>query len=173
MHVSPGYASLDACREALSPNLRIGYVLAPLLRERLRRLKCWMDYHPNTPVQLALESFLKEGYFAQHLRRMRRLYAEKRAVLVQALAPVQAVAAVRGLEAGLHAFVECAAQVPIELLVHHCLRQGILLMDLSRYYAAEPTQRGVVLGYGGLERQEIAWIGRQIVAQVQAQSQEE
>ena len=157
--------------KALSPNLRIGYVLAPLLRERLRRLKCWMDYHPNTPVQLALEPFLKEGYFAQHLRRMRRLYAEKRAVLVQALAPVQAVASVRGLEAGLHAFVECAAQVPIEPLVHHCLSQGILLMDLRRYYAAEPTQRGVVLGYGGLERPEIEWVGRQIVAQVHAQSQ--
>jgi hypothetical protein len=45
-------------------------------------------------------------------------------------------------------------------------------MDLSRYYAAEPTRRGVVLGYGGLEQQEIARIGTQIVAQVQAQSQE-
>jgi GntR family transcriptional regulator / MocR family aminotransferase len=159
--------------KALSPNLRIGYVLAPLLREQLRRLKCWMDYHPNTQVQLALEYFLKEGYFAQHLRRMRRLYAEKRAALVQALAPVQAVASVCGLEAGLHAFVECDAQVPIEPLVQRCLRQGILLMDLSRYYAAEPTQRGVVLGYGGLERPEIAWIGKQIVAQMHAQSQEE
>lgn len=95
------------------------------------------------------------------------------AVLVQALAPVHAVASVRGLEAGLHAFVECAAQVPIEPLVHHYLRQGILLMDLCRYYATEPTQRGVVLGYGGLERQEIAWVGKQIVAQVHAQRQEE
>jgi hypothetical protein len=45
--------------------------------------------------------------------------------------------------------------------------------SLSRYYAAEPTQRGVVLGYGGLERQEIEWIGKQIVAQVIAHSQVE
>jgi GntR family transcriptional regulator/MocR family aminotransferase len=178
----PPLASLDSTgrviyvgtfSKALSPSLRIGYILAPRLRERLRRLKCWMDYHPNTSVQLALEYFLKEGYFAQHLRRMRRLYAEKRAVLVQSLSPVQAIAAVRGLEAGLHAFVEFDAQVPIEPLVQHCLHQGILLMDLSHYYAAEPTQRGVVLGYGGLEQQEIAWIGMQVVAQVQAHSQEE
>src|SRR5215469_1926373 len=159
--------------KSLSPSVRIGYVLAPLLRERLRRLKCWMDYHPNTPVQLALEYFLKEGYFAQHLRRMRRLYAEKRAALVQALLPVQAVASVRGLEAGLHAFVEYDARVPIEPLVQQCLRQGILLMDLSRYYAAEPTQRGVVLGYGGLERQEIEWLGTQIVTHVKDRIQDE
>ncbi len=167
----PPLASLDSTgrviyvgtfSKALSPSLRIGYVLSPLLREHLRRLKCWMDYHSSTPTQLALEYFLKEGYFAQHIRRMRRLYAEKRAVLVQALSPVQAVASVRGLEAGLHAFVACDAQVRIESLVQNCLRQGILLMDLSRYYAAEPCQRGVVLGYGGLEQHEIEWIGRQI-----------
>jgi len=100
--------------------------------------------------------------FAQHIRRMRRLYAEKRAVLVQALSPVQAMASVRGLEAGLHAFVACDAQVQIKRLVQNCLRQGILLTDLSRNYATECCQRGVVLGYGGLERHEIEWIGRQI-----------
>lgn len=167
----PPLASLDSTgrviyvgtfSKALSPNLRIGYVLSPLLRERLRHLKCWVDYHSSTPTQLALEYFLKEGYFAQHIRRMRRLYAEKRAALVQALSPVQAMASVRGLEAGLHAFVACDAQVQIESLVQDCLRQGILLMDLRHYYAAEPCQRGVVLGYGGLERHEIEWIGRQI-----------
>lgn len=167
----PLLASLDSTNrviyvgtfsKALSPSLRIGYVLAPLLRERLRRLKYWMDYHSSTPTQLALEYFLKEGYFAQHIRRMRRLYAEKRALLVQALSPVQAVASVRGLEAGLHAFIACDTQVQIERLVQNCLRQRILLTDLRRYYAVEPHQRGVVLGYGRLERDEIEWVGRQI-----------
>jgi hypothetical protein len=81
---------------------------------------------------------------------------------VQALSPVQAVASVCGLEAGLHAFVACDTQVQIESLVQNCWRQGILLTDLSRYHAAEPRQRGVVLGYGGLERHKIEWVGRQI-----------
>ncbi|HKV01825.1 MAG TPA: hypothetical protein VJQ26_06860 [Ktedonobacteraceae bacterium] len=69
---------------------------------------------------------------------MRRLYAEKWAVLVQALSPLQAIASVRGLEAGLHAFVAWDAQVQIESLVQNCLRQGILLfwggsIDLKRF----------------------------------------
>jgi GntR family transcriptional regulator/MocR family aminotransferase len=130
-----------------------------------------MDYHTNTPTQLALEYFLKEGYFALYIRRMRRLYAEKRAALVQALSPLQAIASVRGLEAGLHAFVEFDAQVQIEKLVQNCLHQGIHLTDLTRYYAAAPGQRGVVLGYGRLELHEIAWAGRQIVSHVQTDSQ--
>jgi GntR family transcriptional regulator / MocR family aminotransferase len=157
--------------KSLAPSLRVGYVLSPLLRERLKRLKCWMDYHTNTPTQLALEYFMKEGDFALHIRHMRRLYAEKRAALVQALSPLQAVASVRGLEAGLHAFVEFGAQVQIEKLVQNCLHQGILLTDLTHYYAAAPGQRGVVLGYGRLELHEIAWAGRQIVSQVQTSSQ--
>jgi len=175
----PPLASLDSTgrviyvgtfSKALAPSLRVGYVLSPLLRERLKRLKCWMDYHTNTPTQLALEYFMKEGYFALHIRRMRRLYAEKRTALVQALSPLQAIASVRGLEAGLHAFVEFEAQVQIEKLVQKCLHQGILLMDLTRYYSAEPDQRGVILGYGGLELHEIEWAGRQIVSHVQTDS---
>ncbi len=176
----PPLASLDSTgrviyvgtfSKALAPSLRIGYVLSPLLRERLKRLKCWMDYHTNTPTQLALEYFLNEGYFALHIRRMRRLYAEKRAALVQALSPLQAIASVRGLEAGLHAFVEFDAQVQIEKLVQNCLHQGIFLTNLTHYYSAAPGQRGVVLGYGRLELHEIAWAGKQIVSHVQTDSQ--
>jgi GntR family transcriptional regulator/MocR family aminotransferase len=125
-----------------------------------------MDYHTNAPTQLALEYFMKEGYFAHHIRRMRRLYAEKRMALVKALSPLQGIATVRGLEAGLHAFVEFDAQVQIEKLVQKCLHQGIFLTNLSRYYSAVPVQRGVVLGYGGLELHEIEWAGRQIVSHV-------
>ena len=113
---------------------------------------------------------MKEGYFALHIRRMRRLYAEKRTALVQALSPLQAIASVRGLEAGLHTFVEFDAQVQIEKLVQKCLHQGILLTDLTRYYSAAPGQRGIVLGYGGLELHEIEWAGRQIVSHVQTDS---
>lgn len=101
------------------------------------------------------------------MSRMRRLYAEKRAVLVQTLTPLQAIATVRGLEAGLHAFVEFDAQVHIEKLIQRCLQQGILLTDIARYYAAEPGKRGLVLGYGGLDLHEIEWAGRQLVSIMQ------
>ncbi len=72
---------------------------------------------------------------------------------------------------GLHAFVECDAQVQIEQLVQNCLHQGIFLTNLTHYYAAAPGRRGVVLGYGRLELHEIAWAGKQIVSQVQTNSQ--
>jgi len=50
--------------KVISPSLRVGYVLAPpSLRDRLERLKCLSDYHTSTPVQLALESFMKAGVF--------------------------------------------------------------------------------------------------------------
>ena len=154
--------------KALAPGLRVGYVLSPLLREHLTRLKCWADYHTSMPTQLAIEYFMKEGYFAQHIRRMRRVYAEKRATLLRTLAPLQGVSSVRGLEAGLHVFVEWHVQGQIERLVQECFQQGILLTDVARYYTTEPDRQGFVLGYGGLDLHEIKSAGRQLVSIVQA-----
>lgn len=110
---------------------------------------------------------MKEGYFAQHIRRMRRVYAEKRATLLRTLAPLQGVASIRGLEAGLHVFVEWNTQGQIEKVVQQCLQQGVLLTDIARYYTAEPDRQGFVLGYGGLDLHEIEWAGRQLVSIVQ------
>jgi len=151
----------------LSPSLRIGYVIAtPPLRERLERLKCLMDYHTSTPPQRAIEYFMKEGYFDQHISRMRRFYAEKRSALERVLLPLNAVASFRGLEAGLHTFVEFDAQVSIDTLVQECRAGGILITDVARYYLADPDRRGLVLGYGGLELSDIEWAGMQLVSSV-------
>ncbi|HET8842402.1 MAG TPA: PLP-dependent aminotransferase family protein [Ktedonobacteraceae bacterium] len=156
--------------KALAPSLRVGYVLSPLLREHLTHLKCWTDYHTNTLIQLALEQFLKEGYFAQHIRRMRRVYAEKRATLLRILEPLQGVASARGLEAGLHIFMEWDIPFPTEQLVQQCFQHGLLLADVARYYASLPDTSGVVLGYGGLDLHEIEWAGRQLISMVQTKT---
>lgn len=151
--------------KVLSPSLRLGYLLAPpLLLPGLLQLKLLADIHTNTPTQLAVEYFITEGHLEQHIIRMRRLYAQKRAVLLQTLQPLQAIATVRGVEAGLHIFVEVEAGVPLERTRQECLRQGIVLRDAARFYAAEPVRQGLVLGYGGLELTELEQAGKQIVS---------
>src|SRR5258708_31017885 len=81
---------------------------------------------PTRRLRLALEYFMKEGYFALHIRRMRRLYSEKRTALVQALSPLQAIASCRGLEARLQTFAAFDAQGPIAQLLQSRLSQGSL-----------------------------------------------
>jgi GntR family transcriptional regulator/MocR family aminotransferase len=53
--------------------------------------------------QLALAEFLRSGQFARHVRRMRRLYRQRRDALVAALdAHLGSVAEVHGGSAGMH-----------------------------------------------------------------------
>ncbi len=47
----------------------------------IRRLT---DTHPSTLVQPALAEFIKDGSLTAHIRRMRALYAERQAMLLEA-----------------------------------------------------------------------------------------
>ena len=68
------------------PSLRLGYVIAPpSLVPRLRRAKWLADRHTPVPDQAALADFISEGHLERHVRRMRRIYGERRNALVESL----------------------------------------------------------------------------------------
>src|SRR5260370_39536731 len=50
--------------------------------ERFAAVRQDMDICPNHATQAVLVAFIREGHFARHLRRMRRVYDERRRVLV-------------------------------------------------------------------------------------------
>lgn len=135
----------------LSPALRVGYVVAPRqLRERIVRLKRLTDYHTPWPVQLALAAFMESGDFERHVRRARRRYAEKRRVITEEFRAVRDLACLRGLEAGLHVFVELDQSVDASVVVHRAREQGVGLETLDEHFQGPVTVNGLLLGYGGL-----------------------
>ena len=90
--------------KVLMPSLRLGYVVAPAaLAERLRRIAGLLIPSQSLVTQLTIAEFLADGHFARHIRRMRRLYGERRAALVTALAEEFGTAWKIGLqESGMH-----------------------------------------------------------------------
>jgi GntR family transcriptional regulator / MocR family aminotransferase len=161
----PPLASLDTTgrvayigtfSKVLSPSLRLGYVLAtPALKKRLEAQKTIADYHSNTQSQLAMAEFLRVGALERHIAKMRRVYANKRAVLVEALKPVGELAKVIGLEAGMNIFLRFAPDFPVDAVVQQCLERGVLVTDVKRYALEPVAWHGLVLGYGGLSENEI------------------
>ena len=70
----------------LFPPFRVGYaVLPPDLVGPFVQAKWLADRQTPTLEQLALADFLEEGHFERHLRRMRRLAANRRAALLAAI----------------------------------------------------------------------------------------
>ena len=63
----------------LCPALRLGYVVAPEpLVDALVKIRSAMDQHSSPIDQATLARFITEGFFLSHIRRMRKIYSERR-----------------------------------------------------------------------------------------------
>ncbi|MFC5830430.1 PLP-dependent aminotransferase family protein [Nonomuraea insulae] len=93
--------------KALAPGLRLGWVAAPPdLAEAIRRARGELDLGSPVIEQYALAHFLRTGAYDKHLRRMRREYHRRRDALVAALGEELPEIRVRGIDAGLHVYLE-------------------------------------------------------------------
>lgn len=134
--------------KVLFPALRLGYlILPPPLVEAFLAVRRLIDIHPPLLEQAVLTDFIVEGHFTRHLRRMRTLYAERRAALLEAVRPLPLE--IDSPEAGIH----CIGWLPEGMddlaLVHRAAAHGLDLSPVSQF-SLEPLPRpGLLLGYGG------------------------
>src|SRR6266850_3430112 len=63
----------------LCPSLRLGYIVAPEpLVDSFIKIRSAMDQHSSPIDQATLARFITEGFFLSHIKRMRKIYAERR-----------------------------------------------------------------------------------------------
>ena len=98
---------LGSFSKSLVPGLRLGFLVAPApLQEPLRAALQLSVGYAAVPEQAALARFVDDGLFARHLRRARAAYAEKRALVLEAvhgpLAPPRRARALPGRAARQH-----------------------------------------------------------------------
>jgi GntR family transcriptional regulator/MocR family aminotransferase len=63
----------------LCPSLRLGYIIAPeQLVDSFVKIRSAMDQHSSPIEQATLARFITEGFFLSHIKRMRKIYAERR-----------------------------------------------------------------------------------------------
>src|SRR5262245_33233586 len=68
----------------LYPSLRLGYIVAPEpLIDPLVKIRSTMDQHSSAIDQATLARFITEGFFLSHIKRMRKIYAERREVFIK------------------------------------------------------------------------------------------
>jgi GntR family transcriptional regulator/MocR family aminotransferase len=143
--------------KSLFPELRLGFVVAPpWALAALVAAKGCADWHCPTPSQDTLAAFIDEGHLARHVRKMGKIYAERRAVLLRALSRhggdrLQPL----GDAVGLHLAVELPPDIPASELVTSAAADGIQLSALERYALGKPPPNGLVLGYGMIPSERI------------------
>ncbi|PYQ21690.1 MAG: hypothetical protein DMF79_07585 [Acidobacteria bacterium] len=100
--------------------------------------------------------FIEHGHFARHIRRVRSLYRERRAALVEALdRELGSMVEMVGDSAGMHLAVTLRKGMADLEVAQHAARLGLWTMPLSSCYLGKPSRQGFVLGYGGTSTAEI------------------
>ena len=142
--------TIGTASKALAPAVRLGWVLAPApLAGAVAAEKRISDRGSSTLDQLALAALFESGRYDRHLRRMRAIYASRRARLIDALARHAPKIRLTGLAAGFHAVAHLPAPADEQAVVAAARERLVGLYGISSYRAngtAGPPQ--LVLGFG-------------------------
>jgi GntR family transcriptional regulator/MocR family aminotransferase len=139
---------LGTFSKSMFPGLRLGWlILPPSLVPAFVAARRTADMAPAGLTQAAMASFMEEGLFGAHLRRMRTLYGKRRQDLVR-------IAARLGLkvtagEAGLHAILWLPEDVDEARAVEAARRHGLAPAPLGVHRVTKGPP-GLILGYGNL-----------------------
>ena len=136
--------------KALFPAVRVGYVVVPpSLWTRFIESRFAFDIFTPTLYQRALADFLKTGYFARHLRRMRSAYLERRDALLRGLdRHCGDLVQVHNSDAGLHLAVLLREGLDDQDVSARLGRRGVAALSLSTSYLDATRQQGLLLGFG-------------------------
>jgi GntR family transcriptional regulator / MocR family aminotransferase len=143
--------------KTLAPALRLGYLIVPPdVAHAFAAARAACDRHSPTVDQAVLADFMTEGHFARHVRRMRSVYGERQAVLVEAVAESRIDGfEVRPTDAGMHLVGWLASGSNDAALSARLREAGVDASPLSRYALLPLARGGLVLGWAGYAPSEI------------------
>ena len=155
---APALAALDGERvlhvgtfsKNLSPTLRLGYLVVPeALAATFGEVAALLMPASSAVLHQAVAEFLHEGHFMRHLRRMKRLYAERLALMLEALAPHFSPLS----RAALSVVIDLPPGTCDTRIAREALRYGMAPSPLSMWYQESPAPRsGLVLSVTTLPR---------------------
>jgi GntR family transcriptional regulator/MocR family aminotransferase len=138
--------------KTFSPALRLGFAaVPPPLARPIAALRQLIDWHPPNATQTALAGFIDDGLLDKHIRRSRRVYAERHHLLAEALSgPLACHLDARSPNAGLHVATLLRNGLGEDEVMRAAAQHGIGLMGLQHFFHSSPPQQGLLLGFGAV-----------------------
>jgi GntR family transcriptional regulator / MocR family aminotransferase len=149
--LAPGHVfTIGTTSKALAPAVRLGWILAPpALAAAVAEEKRIGDRGSSTLDQLALAALLESGRYDRHLRRMRAVYARRRATLIAALARHAPGVRLTGLAAGFHAVAHLPDGADEAAVAQAARHRRVGLYGMGGFRAAQvAAPPRLVLGFG-------------------------
>ncbi|MFI4987899.1 MAG: PLP-dependent aminotransferase family protein [Alphaproteobacteria bacterium] len=143
--------------KSLFPALRLGYMLVPpALVATFEKIMSAYLQGVASYLQAVVAEFIDEGHFATHLRRMRRIYAERHETLCEAArGRLAGLLDVVPAQSGLHTIALMPARLSEAAVARAADKRRITVSPIARF-AIEPIDvSGLVLGFGATSPQQI------------------
>ena len=133
-----------------SPSVRLGFAVAPQpLAEPIAALRQLIDWHPPIATQTALAGFIDDGLLDKHIRRSRRVYAERHHILTEALSgSLAGHLKARTPNAGLHVAALLREGLCEKEVLRAAARHGIVTSGLHDCFHTGLAQSGLLIGFG-------------------------
>ncbi len=154
----PSLAGLDSNQRTLyvgsfskifSHGIRMGFLvmpaaLIPHFVANIKKFGSKASVMPQRPLAL----FMQNGEYFRHIRRVRRIYAERRQVFINLLqAHLGELATFEDHKAGMHIAVKLPLALKDTEVAERLAQQGITCLALSSYYASSSSQNGLLMGF--------------------------
>jgi GntR family transcriptional regulator/MocR family aminotransferase len=108
------------------------------------------------PSQRALSNFINSGELYRHIRRVRRIYAERRKVLVeQVQSQLLPYVTFEDTHAGMQLVLKLVIDINDSVIAQAAKEKGINILSLSSRYQTAPSANGLLLGFSTYTDQEI------------------
>lgn len=148
---------LGTFSKSLMPTIRVSYMVLPKRLVTAFRTFYNYDCAVSRIHQATLEKFMASGEWLRHIRRTRKLYQQKREVLVGGIRNwLGNRAKVVGVQAGLRIGLRLDTLHSVQELADAALRVGVQVYTYDTAWTPPNVNPGYLfLGYGGLSFQDI------------------
>ena len=133
----------------LYPSLRLGYILVPeQLVEPTIKIRAVMDQHSPAIDQATLARFIADGYFLRHIKRMRKLYADRREFFIEQFNKLLGKHFVLQIpEAGLHFVAWLRRKDDLPRITRVCAELGLRPSPLSSCFMRPEVDPALTFGF--------------------------
>ena len=138
--------------KTMFPGLRVGYVVVPpALVDVFAAARASLPAPASALEQAALATFMDEGHFARHLRRMRGVYRERAEALLDALrSRCAGVLEPKPCDTGMQLCAMLPSGMSDVAVRDRVARAGIEVAPLSDYRLGRGGRGGLVFGFGAV-----------------------
>jgi GntR family transcriptional regulator/MocR family aminotransferase len=152
--------------KVLFPSIRLAYLVVPETQvERFEQVMQVFAGGSPELTQAIVTAFIKEGHFARHIQRMRKLYAERRAAAIEGLQEVLAPhVRIDAQPGGMHLILRLKGQRSDRRLVARMREDGLYAEALRDWTQQAEGGQALLVGFTNIDSRETARkLGRRIL----------